>query len=66
MAALTLWPVDLRRLFRGEIEYNVSVVLMLRSILADNRNRPLHNGTAIVQRSIHLGQPVIYVAVNYR
>ncbi|RDX42817.1 alpha/beta-hydrolase [Lentinus brumalis] len=27
---------------------------------------PLHNGTAIVQRSIHLGQPVIYVAVNYR
>ncbi|RPD57249.1 carotenoid ester lipase precursor [Lentinus tigrinus ALCF2SS1-6] len=27
---------------------------------------PLHNGSAIVQRSIDLGQPVIYVAVNYR
>ncbi|RDX42796.1 carotenoid ester lipase precursor [Lentinus brumalis] len=27
---------------------------------------PLHNGTAIVQRSIDLGEPVIYVAVNYR
>ncbi|TFK91448.1 carotenoid ester lipase precursor [Polyporus arcularius HHB13444] len=27
---------------------------------------PLHNGTAIVQRSIEIGQPVIYVAVNYR
>ncbi|RPD58747.1 carotenoid ester lipase precursor [Lentinus tigrinus ALCF2SS1-7] len=27
---------------------------------------PLHNGSAIVQRSIDLGQPIIYVAVNYR
>ncbi len=58
--------VDIRRCVRGRIECDVSPNSTATSIVADNRYRPLHNGTAIVQRSIDLGQPVIYVAVNYR
>ena len=28
--------------------------------------RPGYNGTAIVERSVEIGEPVIFVAVNYR
>ena len=35
-------------------------------MVTDDVHRPLQNGSAIVQRSIDIGQPVIFVAVNYR
>ena len=36
--------------------------------LSGNAVRPVarFNGTAIVQRSIELGEPVVYVSLNYR
>ena len=27
---------------------------------------PLYNGAAVVQRSVEIGEPIIYVAINYR
>lgn len=63
---LSMNAVDLRRRVCGRVKCDVSVLVMPTSRAANGIYRPLHNGTAIVQRSIEIGQPVIYVAVNYR
>lgn len=63
---LSVDAVDLRRRICGWLDCNVSALVMRSSTGANETHRPLHNGTAIVQRSIDIGQPVIYVAVNYR
>ena len=57
--------VDIRRrlLCWGKLGVSIRIAIWAR---LDIYPRPAHNGTSIVLRSIELGQPVIYVAMNYR
>ncbi len=63
------FAVDLRRRLRGRVELDVSLSCLPRCERPSDCSvlyRPGYNGTAIVQKSIEMHEPVIYVALNYR
>ena len=61
--SVDIWGWVCRRL---ECNVGIMIVYSESGVRTEYEDRTGYNGSAIVERSIQIGEPIIFVALNYR